>query len=163
MRVSRSRTMHPKSPSLTIGRTKPKVSDDLDIGRFDSNMTIEKHLRSVSRAPSDRLGILMTCWRVFHDRLLLVRCFGVISCPFLQYCSAVWCSAVDTHLKLLNSVLNGTCFFNGGVFEYTIANRQSIAVLSIPDAPSLLCSTCTEFVIAVTRGAFVLHRYTGWF
>ena len=50
-----------------------KESVDLDILRvsFDSKMTFEKHLRSVSRAVSQRLGILRKSWRVFHDRLLL--------------------------------------------------------------------------------------------
>ena len=51
MRVSRSRTMHPKSPELTIGRTVLKVSDDLVIlgVTFSSKITFEKHLRFVSR------------------------------------------------------------------------------------------------------------------
>ena len=52
--VSRSRTIHRKSPTLTIGRTVLKESDDLVIlgVSFDSKMTFEKHLRSVSRACS---------------------------------------------------------------------------------------------------------------
>ena len=60
MIVSRSRTVHPQSPSLTIGGTVLKESDDLVIlgVTFDSKMTFEKHLRSVSRAASQRLGIL---------------------------------------------------------------------------------------------------------
>ena len=43
--------MHPQSPPLTIVGTLLKMSDDLDIlgVTFDSMMTIEKHLRSVSR------------------------------------------------------------------------------------------------------------------
>ena len=47
--VSRSRTMHPQSPLLTIGRTVLKESDDLVILEvtFDSKMTFEKHLCSV--------------------------------------------------------------------------------------------------------------------
>ena len=53
MIVSRSRTMHPQSiklSPLTIGGTILKESDDLVILglTFDSKMTIEKHLRSVS-------------------------------------------------------------------------------------------------------------------
>ena len=57
MIVSRSRTMHPQSPALTIGGTVLKESDDLVIMgvTFDSKMTFEKHLRSVSRAASQRL------------------------------------------------------------------------------------------------------------
>ena len=51
--------MHPKSPSLTIGGTVLNELDDLVILglTFDSNMTFHKHLRSVSRAASQRLGI----------------------------------------------------------------------------------------------------------
>ena len=50
MIVSRSRTMHPQSPPLTIDGTVLKESDDLDIlgATFDSKLTFEKHLRSVS-------------------------------------------------------------------------------------------------------------------
>ena len=60
MIVSRSRTMHPQSPALTIGGTVLKESDDFVIlgVTIDSKMTFEKHLRSVSRAASQRLGIL---------------------------------------------------------------------------------------------------------
>ena len=68
--VSRSLTMHPQSSPLTIGGTVLKESDDLVIFglTFESKMTFEKHLRSVSRAASQRLGILRKPWRVFHDR-----------------------------------------------------------------------------------------------
>ena len=60
MVVSRSHTMHPQSPPITIGGTVLKESDDLVIlgVTFDSKMTFEKHLRSVSRAASQRLSIL---------------------------------------------------------------------------------------------------------
>ena len=103
MIVSRSRTMHPQLPPLTIGGTVLKESDNLVIlgVTFDSKMTFEKHVRSVSRAASQRLGILRKSWQVFHDRSLLGRCFRGFVLPVLEYCSAVWCSAADTHLKLL--------------------------------------------------------------
>ena len=57
MIVSWSRTIHPQSPPITIGGTVLKKSDDLVILEvtFDSKMTFEKHLRSVSRAASQRL------------------------------------------------------------------------------------------------------------
>ena len=59
MIVSRSSTMHPQSPALTIGGTVLNESDDLVIlgVTFDSKITFEKYLRSVSRAASQRLGI----------------------------------------------------------------------------------------------------------
>ena len=52
--VSRSRTIHPQSPPLTIGRTVLKEPVDLDIlgVKFYSKMIFEKHLRSVSRVVS---------------------------------------------------------------------------------------------------------------
>ena len=54
MIVSRSRTMYPQSPPLTIDGTVLKQSDDLDIlgVPFDPKFTFEKHLRSVSRSSS---------------------------------------------------------------------------------------------------------------
>ena len=117
MIVSKSRTMHPQSPTLTIGKTVLKESGDLVIlgVTFDSKMTFEKHLRSVSRAASQRLGILRKSWQVFHDRLLLERCFRGFVLPVLEYCSAVWCSAADTHIKRLNRVVSGASFLTGGV------------------------------------------------
>ena len=60
--------------------------DDLAIlgVTFDSKMTFEKRLRSVSTASSQRLGILRKSWQVFHDRLLLGRCFrGGVVLPVL--------------------------------------------------------------------------------
>ena len=76
--------MHPLSPHLTIGGTVLKESDDLVIlgVTFDSKMTFEKHLRSVSRAASQRLGILRKSWRVFHGNRFLGDAFGVLSCQF---------------------------------------------------------------------------------
>ena len=60
MIVSRSRRMHPQSPPSTIGGTVLTESDDLVIlgVTFDSKMSFEKHLRSVSKAASQRLCIL---------------------------------------------------------------------------------------------------------
>ena len=70
MIVSRSRTMHPQSPPFTIGETVVKESDDLVIlgVTFDSKMNFEKHLRSVSRAASQRLGFLRKSWQLLYDR-----------------------------------------------------------------------------------------------
>ena len=97
-------------------------------------MTFEKHLRSVSSAASQRLGILRKSWRVFHDRSLLGRCFRGFVLPVLEFCSAVWCSALDTHLKLLDRAVSGDRFLTGAVFECDIAG--------------------------VTRGALAAHLYT---
>ena len=130
-------------------------------------MTFEKHLCSVSRAASQRLGILRKSWRVFHDRSLLVRCFRGFVRPVLEYCSAVWCSAADTHLKLLNRAVCGARFLTVWVFEYDIAHRRSVAVLCMlykircNPMQALNCALHGPYVpVLVTCGALVAHRYT---
>ena len=129
-------------------------------------MTIDKHHRTVSRAASQWLGIFRNCWQKFHNRLLLWRCFRGFVRPVLEYCSAGWCSAADTHLEVLDRVVSGATFLTGGVFECDLAHRRSVAVLCMlykircnPNTPSLWCSTC-----AVCAGAGytrrIAHRYT---
>ena len=118
------------SPPLNLCRTVLKESDDLDILRvtFDTKMTFEKHLRSVCRAASQRLGILKKSWPVFNDSIL-ERCFRGIVPPVLEYCSVVWCSTADIHLKQLDRVVCGasSVFLTGGVFECNIGHRRSVA------------------------------------
>ena len=61
-----------------------KESDDLVIlgVTFDSKMTFEKHLRSVSRAASQRLGVLRSPGRYSMIDCFLGDALGVLSCPF---------------------------------------------------------------------------------
>ena len=145
MIVTRSHRLHLLSPTSTIGGTVLKESDDLVIlgATFDSKLPFEKHLHLVSRAASQRLGILKKFWRMFHDRSLLGRCFLCFVLPVLDYCSAVWCSAgpCSTLLKHLDRAfsgakaqystggLGGARFLTGRVFECDIAHRRSVAVL----------------------------------
>ena len=167
--VSKSRTMHNQSPPVTIGGTVLKESDDLVIlvVTFDLKMTFEKHLRSVSRAASLRLGILRKSWRVFHDRSLLGRCFRGFVLPVLEYCSTVWCSAADTRLKLLDRAVSGAWFLTGGVFECDISHRRSVAVRCMlykircnPMHPLNGALPGPYVPARVTRGALVAHRHT---
>ena len=59
MIVSRSRTVHPHLTPLTLDGTVLKESTDVIFGvTFDAEMTFEKHLRSVSSAAAQRLGIM---------------------------------------------------------------------------------------------------------
>ena len=130
-------------------------------------MFFEKHLRSVSRAASQRLGILRKSWRVFHDRSLLGRCFRGFVLPVLEYYSVVWCSAADTHLKLLDRAVSGAWFLTGGVFECDISHCRSVAVLCMlyrmrcnPVHPLNGALRGPYVPARVTRGALVAHRYT---
>ena len=40
--------------------------------------------------------------------------------PILEYCSAVWCSAADTHIKLLDCAVSGDLFLTGCVLSVTL-------------------------------------------
>ena len=48
----------------------------------------------------DEIGLMKYSWQVFHNRLLIGRCFKGFVLPILEYCSAVWCSAADLQFKL---------------------------------------------------------------
>ena len=134
---------------------------------FDSKLTFEKHLRSLSRAVSQRLGILRKSCPVLNDRLLIGRCFWGFVLPVMECCSAVWCSAADTHLKLQDRVVSGAWFLAGGVLNCNLSQRRSVAVLCMlykircnPMHP--LCGTLpVPYVpVRVTRGGLIAHRYT---
>ena len=107
--VSRSRTVHPQLTPLTLDGTVLGESADLVIlgVTFDAKMTFEKHLRSVSSAAAQRLSIASS----------------------VEYCSAVWCSAADSHLKPLDRVVRSAGFLAGGVLECNLAHRRSVAEL----------------------------------
>ena len=158
--------MHPHSPALTIFLIVLKESDDFVIlgVTFDCKMTFEKHLHFVSRASSQQLGILRKSWQVFHHRLLLGRCFMGFVLPVLLYCSAEWCSAADTRLKLLDRVVSGAGFLSGGV---DLAHGRSVAVLSMlykircnPLHPLYGALPVPYVLVWVTSGALILQRYT---
>ena len=130
-------------------------------------MNFEKHLCLVSRAASQRHGILRKSWRVFHDWSLLGRCFWGFVLPVFEYCSAVWCSAADTHLKLVDRAVSGARFLTGGVFECDISHRRSVAALCMlykircnPVHPLNGALPGHYLPARVTRGALVAHRYT---
>ena len=106
-------------------------------------------------------------WRVFHDGSLLERCFRGFVLPVLEYCSAEWCSAADTHLKLLDRAVSGARFITEGMFECDIAHRRSVAVLSM--LYKIRCKSMHPLhdalpghyvPVRVTRAALVAHRYT---
>ena len=134
---------------------------------FYAKITVEKHLRSVSSAAAQRLGIMRKSWQVFHDRSLLLRSFWSFVLPVLQYRSALWCSAADSNLKLLGRVVRSAGFLAGGVLECHLSLRQSVAELcmlfKIKSNPMHPLSSALPFPFVparVTRGALVAHRHS---
>ena len=164
MIVSRSRTVPPQLTPLTLDGTVLKESADLVIlgVTFDAMMTFEKHLRSVSSAAAQRLGIMRKYPQVFHDWSLLLRSFWSVVLPVLEYCSALWCSAADSHLKLLDRVVRSAGFLAGGVLDCNLAHRRSVAELCMlfkinPMHPLRGALPLPYVPARVTRGALVAH------
>ena len=92
--------------------------------------------------------------------------FGVLSCQFWNT-SAVWCLAADAHLKLLDRLVSGACFFAGGVLNCDLSHRRSVAVSCMLykircNSKHPLCGTLpVPYVpVQVTRGALIAHLYT---
>ena len=87
--------------------------------------------------------------------------------PVLEYCSAVWCSAADTHLKLLDRVVSGACYLAGGVLNCNFSHRRSVAMLCMlykircnPMHPLCGALPVPYVPVRVTRGTLIAHRYT---
>ena len=104
---------------------------------------------------------------MFHNRSLHGKCFWILSCQFLEYCSAGWCSAADTHLKLLDRAVSGARFLTEVVFECDIAHRRFVALLCMlynnrwnPMHPPNSALPGLYVPVLVTLGSLVEHRWT---
>ena len=96
-----------------------------------------------------------------------MRGFRGFVLPVLEYGSAVWCSAADTHLKLLDRSISGAQFLTGGEFECDIAHRRSVAVLCMlhkircnPMHPLNDALPVPYVPVRDTCVALVAHQYT---
>ena len=160
--------MHPLSPPLTIGGIVLKESAYLVIlgVTSDSKMTFEKHLRSVSWAASQRLGILRKSWREFYDRSLLGRCFRGFVPPFWRTVLQCFVRLPIHTFKLLYRAVSGARFLTGGVLECDIAHRRTVGILCMlykisckPVRPLIGDLPRPHVPVLVTSGAMVAHRY----
>ena len=107
MIVSRSRTVFPLHPDLLVGSTSLNSCDFFKIlgVMFDSKFTFERHIRSISSSVAQKICLLRKSFRIFGDHDVLLRRFNSFILPCLEYCSPVWSSAADSHLKLLDKNL----------------------------------------------------------
>ena len=94
--------------------------------------------------------------------------FGVSSCQFLN--TVLQCGVqlpIHTLNKLLDRIVSGACFLAGGVLNYDLSHRWSVAVLCMLykircNQKHPLCGALpVPYVpVRVTRGALIAHRYT---
>ena len=79
----------------------------------------------------------------------------------------MWCSAADSHLKLMDRVVRSAGFLAGGVLECSLAHRRSVAELCIlfeiksnPMHPLIGALPLPYVPARVTRGALVAHWHS---
>ena len=79
----------------------------------------------------------------------------------------MWCSAADSHLKLLDRVIRSAGFLAGGVLECNLAHRRSVAKLCMlfkiksNQMHPLSGALPLAYVLSrFTRGALVAHRHS---
>ena len=167
MIVSRSRTLQPQHPDLFIDNIPLTTSDSFKILgiTFDSKFTFESHLRSVSSVIAQKLGLLRKSYKIFGDSCVLLKCFNSFILSCFEYCSPVWFSAADSHLKLFDRNLNA-CKFLSLDLNADLQHRRSISCLCMlikiyhnpahslhSQLPSMLLPVC------VTRNAVNSHSH----
>ena len=106
------------------------------------------------------IGLLKKCFKIFGDQSILLKCFNSFILPCLEYCSPVWSSAADSHLRLLDKNLNAIKFLIPGL-NVDLWHRRSVSSLCMlykiyhnPNHP--LFSDLPDFYRSarITGGAF---------
>ena len=167
--VSRSRTSQPPHPPLSLCGTVLEVSNSLKLlgVTIDDKLTFEKYLRSLASSIAQKTGLLRKCYRTFGNDEALLKSFYAFILPCFEYCSSVWSSAADCHLKLLDRALNNIKFFLPNL-TINLENRRDNACLSLlykiyynPDHPlhsrlpgPFICARQTRFALAQNNLAF---------
>ena len=131
--------MLPCFPELTLDDIALKETSELIIlaYTFDTKLTFERHVRSVSSSASQRIGVLRRACNIFDSAELMQHCFRRFMLPILEYASVGWYSAAVRHLGMLGRMVNRCSQLMDDVVPYCLDNRRSVA--------GLVC--CIRFVI----------------
>ena len=132
MTASRSRTEFPPHPDHFIDDVPLTLCDSFKICGviFISKFTFEQHLRSVSSSVAHKIGLLRKAFKVLGDQSILQKCFSSFILPCLEYCSPVWCSAADSHLRLLDRNLNAVRFLIPGL-SVDLWHQRSLSCMGL--------------------------------
>lgn len=108
MIISRSRTQVPLHPPLYIsgGRIDEVASFYLLKVTFDSKLTFEQHIRSLSSSIAQKAGLLQKCFKTFGRNSFVLKSFYVFTLLHFSYSTAVWMSAANFQLELLDRAFN---------------------------------------------------------
>ena len=131
MTISRSRTVLPSFPELTLNGVALKESSELIIlgVTFDPKLSFERHIRSVAASASQRIGIMRRGLKIFDSVEVVYRCFNSFMLPVLEYASVVWGSAAHSHLALLDRIVNRCAHLMNDIVPCKLNNRRSVAGL----------------------------------
>ena len=80
----------------------------------------------------------------------------------LEYCSAVWCSASDWHLKLLDRAVSGAHFLTVWVWHCSLSICAVLYTVrsGVTQRTLLMVLYLDHMLVRVTRSALVAHRCT---
>ena len=147
-------TIHPQS--LNDRWTLLKVSDDFEI--LGSSVNFQS---SFSNAWYLKVVLATNPW-CLHEIFFLFLGFVLFCLHVLEYCSAVWCSAANTHPKLPNSVVSGARFQRAvwlsvslnivDLWQHYVCCTRSGVTWCTPSMVFYLCRMC--------QCGLVAHRYT---
>ena len=171
---SRSRTLHPNHPPLSLCGSSIPVSDSIKLlgVTLDDKLTFERHIRQLSSSVAQKTGLLRKCFKTFGNREALTRSFFAFILPCFEYCSPVWSSAALSHLRLLDRAFNGIRFFIPDlsinlherrevaslVFFFKIFNNNNHPMhFHLP--PPYIPRRVTRFANAVNDAAFQFVRF----
>ena len=91
----------------------------------------------------------------------LCDAFGIFVLLILKYSSAVWWSAADTHLKLLDRVVSSAHFLIGSVIECDTVHYSSVALLCM--LYRIRCNPMHPLYgalpVQVTHYAMITHQF----
>lgn len=130
--ISRSRTLAPPHPCLQVsGEQIEDVTHLRLLGvTLDPKLTFEKHIRSLSSTIAQKIGLLRKCYKTFACETTVIKSFYAFILPHFEYCSPVWNSAADCHLKLLDRALNSIKFILPAL-SLDLHHRRRVGGLSL--------------------------------
>ena len=93
-------------------------------------MTFEKHIHNIASSIAQKIGLVCKCYKTLGNNDAVLKSFYIFILPCFEYCSPVWCSASDLHLKLLDCALNNIRIFLLDIL-INLEKHRYIACLSI--------------------------------
>ena len=130
--VSRSRTPLPLHPPLLLCGVVLEVSNSLELlgVTLDNKLTFEKHIRNMANSIAQKTGLIRKCYKALGNSDSVLKSFYAFILPCFEYCSPVWGSASDSHLRLLDRAFNNIRFFLPDL-TLDLEKRRNLACLAM--------------------------------